>query len=628
VFDILGGAVMSSAMLKKIFASTALSLSLMGLVAAPAAALDLKSALDSADSNKNANAKLAGINNFVIIYMENRSFDELYGTFPGANGIANAPTSAQISMPTSIQAQALATAENFTLPTGGTTLATVNPINNSNGAGNTNIGTDAAPKGAYADPNFNAAVKNGYFLFGNAGDGATLSTATGGKGAYNALTDVTGDLVHRYYEEQVQIDGGKMDRFIAGTHTSPDAGGLVMGLYANDVASKTHMWALSQQFALLDNYYHSAFGGSFLNHSFLVCGCAFTTDSNATVAPTQLDSNGMPLLPSIGANPQTGGTATVPANLDTTISADGKYWINTSHSVYLRTVSDTNNGSLVQPQTLPHIGDRLTAAGASWKWYGQWYKRAAAESAAVIANSTLSNGKYTVNTAAQVTDPVYHYPVMIGGVAYSDAQYAPWGTVSLKTFDSYMGAGAPGTNPDITNPANFTQALDYQWHHNPFAFFQDLAIGTPAQQAHLQDRDDLLTDIANNTLPNVAYYKPGWLLNQHHGYSNVANGDNEVQTIVTALQTTNSWKNGQMMIIITYDENGGVWDHVAPPKRDVWGPGTRVPAIVISPQAKTGYVDHTQYDTGSILRTIETRWGLPPLNASDAAVAPMTGMLK
>jgi phospholipase C len=619
---------MSSAALKKILASTALSLSLATLVVAPASAVDLSSALQSASTNKTAGAKLANINNFVVIYLENRSFDELYGTFPGANGVANVTSSAQISMPTSVQAAALAAAENATLPAGGATLASVNPINNSNGAGNTNSGTDAAPKGAYADPNFPRSVRNGYFAFGNAGDGQTLPGATGGRGAYKALTDVTGDLVHRYYEEQVQIDGGKMDRFIAGTHASPDAGGLVMGLYAHDVAAQTHMWALSQQFSLLDNYYHSAFGGSFLNHAFLVCACAFTTDSNATVAPTQLDSNGMPLLPAIGANPQTGGSTTAPASLDTAVSADGKYWINTSHSIYLRTATDTSNGSLVQGQTQPHIGDRLTAAGASWKWYSQWYKRAAAESAAVIANSTLSGGKWTINTTVPVVDPAYHYPVTIGGVAYTDAQYAPWGTLSLKTFDSYMNTGAAGTNPDITNPANFTQALDFQWHHNPFAFFSDLAIGSTAQQQHLQDRDDFLTDIANNTLPNVAFYKPGWLLNQHHGYSNVANGDNEVQTIVTALQTTNSWKAGQMMIIITYDENGGVWDHVAPPKRDSWGPGTRVPAIVISPAVKTGYVDHTQYDTGSILRTIEARWGLPPLTAADAAVAPLTGMLK
>ena len=66
-------------------------------------------------------------------------------------------------------------------------------------------------------------------------------------------------------------------------------------------------------------------------------------------------------------------------------------------------------------------------------------------------------------------------------------------------------------------------------------------------------------------------------------------------------------------IIVTYDENGGFWDHVAPPKGDRWGPGTRVPAIIISPYARRGYVDHTQYDTTSIIKFITLRFGLEPL---------------
>jgi phospholipase C len=446
--------------------------------------------------------------------------------------------------------------------------------------------------------------------------------------------------VHRFYEEQAQIDGGKMDHFIAGTRTvGDDEAGLVMGYYGKDIVSQTHLWALAQNYVLADNYFHGAFGGSFANHSFLVCGCFFATNSAATVKPTQLDSNGMPLLPAIGPNAsysaQTTGTATAAGSgNDTAVSADGKYWINTSRSVYLRKLSDTNNGSLVQPQTMPHIGDRLTAAGATWKWYSQWYKRAAAETQAIIANETLSGSTYTINTSGvMVTDPTYHYPVVINGVSYTDAQYAPWGTIPLTTFNSYMTGGgsdyAPGAQPNITNLANYTTQLNFQYHHHPFAYFADLAIGTPAQQAHLQDRDDLLNDIANNTLPNVAWYKPAGYVNMHHGYTNIANADNEVNTIVTALQTTNSWKNGQMMIIITFDENGGVWDHVAPPKRDAFGPGTRTPLLVVSSAGKSaGYIDHTSYDTGSILRAIEVRWGLQPLTASDAAVTPMAGMLK
>src|SRR5579863_9517065 len=68
-----------------------------------------------------------------------------------------------------------------------------------------------------------------------------------------------------------------------------------------------------------------------------------------------------------------------------------------------------------------------------------------------------------------------------------------------------------------------------------------------------------------------------------------------------------------MLVVITYDENGGFWDHVAPPKGDRFGPGTRVPTLIISPFAKRGKVDHTLYDTTSILRLITRRFGLPEL---------------
>jgi phospholipase C len=68
-----------------------------------------------------------------------------------------------------------------------------------------------------------------------------------------------------------------------------------------------------------------------------------------------------------------------------------------------------------------------------------------------------------------------------------------------------------------------------------------------------------------------------------------------------------------MVVVVTYDENGGFWDHVAPPKADRWGPGTRIPALVISPFARKGFVDHTQYDTTSILSLITRRYELPVL---------------
>jgi len=77
------------------------------------------------------------------------------------------------------------------------------------------------------------------------------------------------------------------------------------------------------------------------------------------------------------------------------------------------------------------------------------------------------------------------------------------------------------------------------------------------------------------------------------------------------------------VIVITYDEFGGAWDHVAPPRGDLLGPGARIPALIISPLARRGVVDHTQYDTGSIIRLITRRFDLetlPGIAARDHAL--------
>jgi phospholipase C len=119
----------------------------------------------------------------------------------------------------------------------------------------------------------------------------------------------------------------------------------------------------------------------------------------------------------------------------------------------------------------------------------------------------------------------------------------------------------------------------------------------------------------------VTFYKPQGNLNEHAGYTDVESGDRHIADVIGHLQKSPQW--AHMVVIVTYDENGGFWDHVAPPKADRWGPGTRVPTIIVSLFVKKGYVDHTLYDTTSILRLIEHRYSLPPLPgvaARDAAL--------
>ena len=128
--------------------------------------------------------------------------------------------------------------------------------------------------------------------------------------------------------------------------------------------------------------------------------------------------------------------------------------------------------------------------------------------------------------------------------------------------------------------------------------------------------------IDDGKLPQVAFYKPQGNINEHSGYADIQAGDQHIADVVSHLEKSPQW--AHMLVVVTYDENGGLWDHAAPPKGDRWGPGTRIPAIIISPFAKKGFVDHSPYDTTSILRFITNRFELPVLHGivvRDQAVA-------
>jgi acid phosphatase len=208
----------------------------------------------------------------------------------------------------------------------------------------------------------------------------------------------------------------------------------------------------------------------------------------------------------------------------------------------------------------PTIGDRLTAANLDWAWYAGEWNDA---------------------------------------IAYSADAGAPEG----------------GTLPT-------TDGENFQYHHQPFVYFAKYADGTPERAAHLKDEQDFVAAAAAGNLPAVSLVKPVGINNEHPGYTDVLSGDNHLLSLISKIKSSPNWKD--TAIIITYDEHGGFWDHVAPPTSDKFGPGSRVPTIVISPFAKTGYVDHTPYDTTSILATIEKRWSLQPLATRDQNATPMT----
>ena len=462
-------------------------------------------------------AGLDRVEHIIVIYAENRSFDNLYGLFPGADGIANA------------------TPEQYTqLDHDGTPLPHLPPV----------------WKGKVADPAFPQDLPNKPFRI----DAPPINMP---------LSAPTRDLIHKHYPQQEQIDGGRNNRFAEVS----DAGGLAMGYYDG---TQLPLWKWAQEYTLADHFFMSVFGDSYINHFWLVCACTARDPNPPPGMVAKLDDRGW--LERAAGSPASaldGPAVFVPGDF----TADG-YSLSTNQPPYQPSrVPPAPGGDpryadpskqILPPQTQTTIGDTLSAKGISWAWYaGAW-------------NAAVKDG---MQPAA-----------------------------AKRTVIANSEPGAP----------NFVT------HHQPFNYFARFAPGSADRAEHLKDYDDLVAGIDRGQLPAVAFYKPQGSLNEHPGYADVLSGDIHIANLLARIKASPLW--ASTVVIVTYDENGGFWDHVPPPKGDRWGPGTRIPAIIVSPFAKKGYVDHTSYDTTSIIKLITVRFGLAPLpgvraNAGDLTAA-------
>ncbi|HSU43223.1 MAG TPA: acid phosphatase [Casimicrobiaceae bacterium] len=463
-------------------------------------------------------AGLDRIEHVIVIYAENRSFDNLYGLFPGANGIANA-TPAQYTQ----------------LDHDGKALPHLPPV----WKGATNA----------ADPAFPADLANRPYRI----DAPPINLP---------LSVKTRDLIHAFYRNQEQIDDGRNDRFAEAS----DAGALVMGHYDG---SQLPMWKWAQEYTLADNFFMGAFGGSYLNHVWMICACT-PVDRNAPAnLRAKLDDRGwLARAPASPASVLQGPPQFVQSGL---LTPDG-YSVNTTQPPYQPSIVPPAAGGdprltdpakyTLPPQTLTTIGDTLSAKGVSWVWYsGAW------------------------------------------DAAIQDGMQPPQ---AKRVVINYR---EPGGRNFIT-------------HHQPFNYFARFAPGTRDRAEHLKDESDFVAGIERGVLPQVVFYKPQGSLNEHPGYADVQSGDEHIAHLVAKIKASPLWPS--TAIIVTYDENGGFWDHVAPPKGDRWGPGSRIPTMIISPYAKRHHIDHTPYDTTSILKFITRRFDLEPLAGVRASAGDLT----
>jgi phospholipase C len=146
-------------------------------------------------------------------------------------------------------------------------------------------------------------------------------------------------------------------------------------------------------------------------------------------------------------------------------------------------------------------------------------------------------------------------------------------------------------------------------NYSSLALFQKWATGGPNNELN-QPMAQFFTDCTSNTLPQVSFITEAPPYDEHPD-ANVQTGMQMIESIVTAVQQSAAWPS--TAVLITYDEAGGFFDHMAPRQLDAYGPGVRIPMIVVSPFAKPGYVDTTFSDHSSVLKFIETAFGLPTL---------------
>jgi acid phosphatase len=553
--------------------------------------------------------KLRQIKHIVVIYEENHSYDNLYGGWEGTRGLsdADAAHTTQVNEAGNAYNCLKQNDANLTVPV---------PLSVA-----CHDATPGTPGGEFDSHFFNAPFSiDAYihpsditcppvltaFNYPNGLRNPGINPATGLPVPGARAGGCTRDIVHRFYHEQYQLNGGMQNRYMTGS----DAMGLTMGVYdtrALPVYEYLHE-RHHPNYAILDNFFQSAFGGSFLNHQWLIAAASPLDPLGAPGMADagqhpMLDTNGMPsseplytptmtLTPDRPLTATCAQVATLPAPINT--RACGNYAVNTMQPIFQ---PSGLFGAKLVAQSNPTIGDRLNGKNVDWAWYsGGWSN----------ANGNVGAPGWT-NGAGPAATPT--------------------------------GCSDPNVDPGVSHWPRCPDNL-FQYHHQPFnyytAFSTETAAGLANRAAHLRDEQDFI-QAANGSsrtcnLKPVSIIKPIGEENEHPGYASEPDGSDHLVDLLKSIE--NSACADDTMVVVTYDEFGGQWDHVPPPGQgndngphDIWGPGTRIPALVLSPHLKGHFVvDHTQYDTTSILATIEHRYDLMPLSPRDAAVNSLSNV--
>jgi phospholipase C len=386
---------------------------------------------------------------------------------------------------------------------------------------------------------------------------------------------VTCDQDHEYSNEQQAFNGGAMDRFVEYTEgnncdpTSFNPPGLVMDYY--DGNTVTALWNYAQRYAMSDNFYNTTFGPSALGAINLVSGQTHGVVTKFT------PGGGFPDHYVIDNAGNTQGTL---------IHDSQPYGDDCSDRDQVQFSAANKN-----------IGDLLNAKGVTWGFFQGGFKPTA-----------------TTPDGTAVCGATHNIGAVLGGTGTSGAQ--PY-----------------GTKPD------------YIPHHEPFQYYPSTAnphhrppsstemIGRTDQANHQYDLSNFWAAADAGNLPAVSYLKAAASQDGHAAYSDPLDEQQFLVESINHLQRLPEWPD--TAVVIAYDDSDGWYDHqpspivsasatpedalngpgvcgdpaaAAAPYQGRCGYGPRLPLLVISPYARTNFVDHTLTDQTSILRFIEDNW--------------------
>jgi phospholipase C len=480
--------------------------------------------------------------------------------------------------------------------------------------------------------------------------------------AASSSSDVlTCDQDHTYTDEQKAMNNGAMDKFVAsvgtGKGTSPTGRNCVAGDVMNyyDGNTVTGLWNYAQQYAMSDRSFGTTFGPSSPGAINLVSGDTGGVDMAHT-------ANNPPIA--TAANP----------NGDLVADGKGGYSLISDAQPYWDDCSTRDAVAM----TGTNIGDELNSKGLSWGFFQGGFRPTTsfADAAASTGHAGQKSSTFIPDEfkAAGFNSSVPHssnqglcnavHPVGTGLTSPLTPGTGQYGykddyIAHHQPFEYYASTANPhhltlptGADGAVAPAALKTIGTDTQHYVNGMPQFD-----TPNHQYDTSDFDQVVAGINNGdlpptALPSVSFLKAPGYQDGHAAYSDPLDEQQFVTHEINALMKSPDWRS--TAVVISYDDSDGWYDHaysgVSNPSTTVadaltgtgqcgsgtavggqqgrCGYGPRLPLLVVSPWAKTNYVDHTLTDQSSITRFVEDNWELGRIPGSfDAQAGSLTGML-